>query len=95
MNARSDMNARDVIARSDATFDGRDFDSLGRADKERYLERAQRGLSALASSPEALREELARALLPNHTINIKPGGWGTDPSPVFIDDKHTKTPAPD
>lgn len=35
-----------AVARSDAKFDGRTFDGLGRIDRQRYLERAQAGLRA-------------------------------------------------
>jgi|GEM_PF-6060851 hypothetical protein len=37
----------ETVARSDAKCDGRDFDGLGRADKERYRSRAWAGLRAL------------------------------------------------
>lgn len=35
-------------ARSDAEFDGREFDALSRADRERYLARARKSLRAIA-----------------------------------------------
>ena len=37
----------ETVARSDAKCDGRDFDGLGHADKERYRSRAWAGLRAL------------------------------------------------
>jgi hypothetical protein len=40
----------ETLARSDAEFDGRDFDKLGRADRDRYLNRALAGLYAVGGS---------------------------------------------
>lgn len=40
------MTKTEAIARSDAKFDGRDFDGLPRADRQRYLERAAAGIVA-------------------------------------------------
>lgn len=42
-------------ARSDAAFDGRDFDRLGRVDRQRYLDRAQKSLAAALSCPDGFR----------------------------------------
>lgn len=42
----------EAAARSDAEFDGRDFDALGRADKRRYLERSRKALYAATSGSE-------------------------------------------
>lgn len=36
----------EAAARADAAFDGRDFDRLGRADKQRYLTRSAGSLAA-------------------------------------------------
>lgn len=48
-NFRASQSDRkvEIVARSDAQFDGRDFDGLGRADKKRYLDRAAAGLQAV------------------------------------------------
>ena len=35
-----------VVARSDAAFDKRPWDSMGRGDRERYLERAKAGMES-------------------------------------------------
>lgn len=50
-----------TMARSDAAFDGRDFNTLSRADKRRYLERCLAALRAIANdagvdADEPLRE---------------------------------------
>ena len=42
----------EAAARSDAAFDGRDFDALGRADKRRYLDRSRKALEAATSGSE-------------------------------------------
>lgn len=42
-----DENVIDIVARSDADFDGRPYDGLGRADRERYRDRARASLAAL------------------------------------------------
>ena len=47
-----------AIARSDADYDGRPFDKLGRADRERYLERAR--LSARAAVKVVLEAVLVQ-----------------------------------
>lgn len=47
------------MARSDATFDGRNFDHLGRADKNRYLERSR---SALIEAQLAINEHYQHLL---------------------------------
>ncbi|TIR26598.1 MAG: hypothetical protein E5X34_02880 [Mesorhizobium sp.] len=39
----------EAMARSDAKFDGRDFDSLGRTDRHRYLARSLAALKAIRS----------------------------------------------
>lgn len=39
-----------AAARSDATFDGRTFDSMGKADRDRYLARARKAVSAALSA---------------------------------------------
>lgn len=51
----------ETVARSDAKYDGRDFDGLGRADKERYRSRAWAGLRALATAaPSTSTEEVVK-----------------------------------
>jgi hypothetical protein len=47
-----------AMARSDAEFDGRTFDALGRADKRRYLERS---LASLKAALQTLGEEDVRS----------------------------------
>lgn len=37
----------EIVARSDATFDGRPYDGLGRSDRDRYRDRARASLDAL------------------------------------------------
>lgn len=46
-----------AMAKSDAEFDGRPWDSLGRKDRERYLQRSIRGLAA---AEQARRDEFNR-----------------------------------
>ena len=46
-----------AMAKSDAEFDGRPWGSLGRADRERYL---QRSIRALAAAEQARRDEFNR-----------------------------------
>lgn len=42
-----------AMAKSDAEFDGRPWDSLGRKDRERYLQRSVRGLDAAKRAEQA------------------------------------------
>lgn len=39
----------EIAARSDANFDGRDFDGLSAADRKRYLARSEAALQAVMS----------------------------------------------
>lgn len=44
----------EIKARSDAAFDGRDFDALGASDKRRYLERSAAAIAALRGAGWAI-----------------------------------------
>ena len=46
-----------AMARSDATFDGRDFDRFGRAEKLRYLSRCAKARAAAQEVQQASQED--------------------------------------
>lgn len=46
------MEEAETVARSDASFDGRDFATLGRADRQRYLDRAAAGQAAIRAAAQ-------------------------------------------
>lgn len=48
----------EIIARSDAEFDGRPFDGMARADRDRYRERAAKSLAAIAEDAAIVPREL-------------------------------------
>lgn len=56
------METVEKMARSDAVFDGRDFDALGAADKKRYLARSQAGFDVVMTElrQRHLKETMAR-----------------------------------
>lgn len=46
----------EAAARSDARFDGRDFDGLRRVDRERYVERSRQALEAAERAESSAHE---------------------------------------
>lgn len=55
------MTTVEKMARSDAEFDGRDFDGLRSADKRRYMDRCAKSLKALQEPSELMVLAMAEA----------------------------------
>lgn len=60
------LNEVDIVARSDAEFDGRDFDKLSRTDRERYIARAFQSMQRLKAARWMAIPELREAVRADH-----------------------------
>jgi hypothetical protein len=83
----------EAAARSDATFDGRDFDKLGRADRERYLARAR---LSVAAAEQAAWRPIEEAPRDGTRIMVAPSFWSgrTFDIAQFDTDRFAKKPRP-
>lgn len=72
----------EAAAKSDAAFDGRTFDVLSRADRERYRERSRLALAAAAEIRERMR---VHALNNAKEIDLDPHHrWQAHPHRVHL-----------
>lgn len=63
------MSPIEAAARSDAEFDGRTFEAMGRADRDRYLARSAKAITAFieaAAEDEGVRLKVECAMSGRH-----------------------------